>query len=182
MNQKQPREREEARSGAAPVKIAQPRGGAGALYAGDVPGHDGARAGRRRNDVTEMLLAASAGRSGSACPPRGKEHEESRPVAVNSHLASVYWARPGQRLEDRPEIGLRGISQSHDSAHRSMRFFIPCMHDGSGAAGDTGEFSPSMTPESIALAIVRSALHRVSACSRQARFAIGDVHPSATRV
>src|SRR6186713_2295467 len=58
MNQKKPRQRKEALSVAAPAKIAQPHGGA--LYAGGVPGHDGARAGRRRSHVKEMLLGGAA--------------------------------------------------------------------------------------------------------------------------
>lgn len=58
MKQKKPRQRKEVRAVAAPTKIAQPHGGA--LYAGGVPGHDGARAGRRRSDVKEMLLGGAA--------------------------------------------------------------------------------------------------------------------------
>jgi len=39
---------------APPKKVRQPHGGA--LYSGGVPGHDGSRAGRRRDEVRQMLL------------------------------------------------------------------------------------------------------------------------------
>ena len=47
-----------ASSGDVPAKIRQAHGGA--LYSGGVPGHNGARAGRRRSDVKEMLLGGAA--------------------------------------------------------------------------------------------------------------------------
>jgi hypothetical protein len=58
MAMKKPSKPKATLAAAHPIKVRQPHGGA--LYAGGVPGHSGARAGRRRSDVKELLLGGAA--------------------------------------------------------------------------------------------------------------------------